>query len=94
MNVTHVPVAVVSSRTEADLIVGLLESHGVKAFVLADDAGGQEPSGSSLASASSWRNRRPVSPGGSSTSPPTGGSGHEDRGRQPVCDEARAVRER
>jgi hypothetical protein len=38
-----VSVAVVASRTEADLIVGLLESHGVNAFVLADDAGGQYP---------------------------------------------------
>ena len=38
-----VSVAVVASRTEADLIVGLLESHGVKAAVLADDAGGQYP---------------------------------------------------
>jgi hypothetical protein len=37
------PVAVVGSRTEADLIVGLLESHGVRAVAAADDAGGQEP---------------------------------------------------
>jgi hypothetical protein len=36
-------VAVVNSRTEAALIVGLLESHGVRAFASADDAGGQEP---------------------------------------------------
>jgi flagellar biosynthesis/type III secretory pathway M-ring protein FliF/YscJ len=36
-------VAVVASRTEADLIVGLLESEGVAAVVSADDAGGQEP---------------------------------------------------
>jgi hypothetical protein len=38
-----VSVAVVASRTEADLIVGLLESYGVRAMVSADDAGGQEP---------------------------------------------------
>ena len=38
-----VTVAVVASRTEADLIVGLLEAHGVRAVVSADDAGGQEP---------------------------------------------------
>jgi hypothetical protein len=38
-----VSVAVVGSRTEADLIVGLLESHGVTAAVVTDDAGGQYP---------------------------------------------------
>ena len=38
-----VSVAVVASRTEADLIVGLLQSHGLTAAVLADDAGGQYP---------------------------------------------------
>jgi len=38
-----VPVAVVTSRTEAELIVGLLRSHGVSAAVSADDAGGQYP---------------------------------------------------
>ena len=38
-----VSVAVVSSRTEAELIVGLLQSHGLWAVVAADDAGGQEP---------------------------------------------------
>jgi Putative prokaryotic signal transducing protein len=38
-----VPVAVARSRVEADLIVGLLESGGIRAFALADDAGGQEP---------------------------------------------------
>ena len=38
-----VPVAVARSRFEADLIVGLLESGGIRAFALADDAGGQEP---------------------------------------------------
>ena len=36
-------VAVVASRTEAELIVGLLRSHGVSAAVSADDAGGQYP---------------------------------------------------
>ena len=38
-----VSVAVVPSRTEAELIVGLLISHGLRAVVSADDAGGQEP---------------------------------------------------
>jgi hypothetical protein len=38
-----VSVAVVASRTEADLVVGLLQSNGVRAAVSADDAGGQEP---------------------------------------------------
>jgi len=38
-----VSVAVVASRTEAELIVGLLRSHGVSAAVSADDAGGQYP---------------------------------------------------
>jgi hypothetical protein len=38
-----VVVAVVGSRTEAELIVGLLASHGVRAAVATDDAGGQEP---------------------------------------------------
>jgi hypothetical protein len=38
-----VTVAVVASRTEADLIVGLLASNGVRATVSADDAGGQQP---------------------------------------------------
>lgn len=36
-------VAVVASRTEADLVVGLLASNGVRAAVSADDAGGQQP---------------------------------------------------
>ena len=36
-------VAVVTSRTEAELIVGLLRSQGLRAAVAADDAGGQEP---------------------------------------------------
>ena len=38
-----VPVAVVASRAEADLIVGLLRSNGLRAVVSADDAGGQDP---------------------------------------------------
>jgi hypothetical protein len=38
-----VPVAVVASRTEADLIVGMLRSNGLRAAVSADDAGGVEP---------------------------------------------------
>jgi putative signal transducing protein len=38
-----VPVAVVASRTEAELIVGMLRSNGLRAVVSADDAGGVEP---------------------------------------------------
>jgi hypothetical protein len=38
-----VSVAVVGSRVEAELAVGLLRSHGLKAGYSADDAGGQEP---------------------------------------------------
>jgi hypothetical protein len=38
-----VSVAVVASRTEAELIVGMLRSHGVSAAVSADDAAGQYP---------------------------------------------------
>ena len=38
-----VSVAVVTSQFEAELIVGLLQSNGLKAGVSADDAGGQEP---------------------------------------------------
>lgn len=37
------PVAVVGSRIEAELIVGLVRSDGLRATVSADDAGGQEP---------------------------------------------------
>jgi hypothetical protein len=33
----------VDSRVEAELIVGLLRSHGLRAAVVTDDAGGQEP---------------------------------------------------
>jgi hypothetical protein len=43
MDGSAVSVAVVGSRTEAELIVGLLRSHGLRAAVSADDAGGQEP---------------------------------------------------
>jgi Putative prokaryotic signal transducing protein len=38
-----VSVAVVASRTEAELIAAMLRSHGVRAAVSADDAGGQYP---------------------------------------------------
>jgi Putative prokaryotic signal transducing protein len=38
-----VSVAVVGSRAEAELIVGLLSSYGLGAFAATDDAGGQEP---------------------------------------------------
>jgi hypothetical protein len=38
-----VSVAVVGSRTEAELAVGLLRSNGLRAGYSADDAGGQEP---------------------------------------------------
>ena len=38
-----VTVAVVPSRAEAELVVGLLRTHGVRAGYIADDAGGQEP---------------------------------------------------
>ena len=43
MDGATVAVAVVSSRTEAELIAGLLRSHGLRAAVSADDVGGQEP---------------------------------------------------
>jgi len=38
-----VTVAIVGSRTEAELIAGMLRSHGIKAAVSTDDAGGWEP---------------------------------------------------
>lgn len=38
-----VPVTVVTSRTEAELIVGMLRNNGPRAAVFADDAGGQQP---------------------------------------------------
>ena len=43
MDGSTVSVAVVASRTEAELIVGMLRSHGLRAAVSADDAGGQYP---------------------------------------------------
>ena len=43
MDGAPVSVAVVDSRTEADLIVGLLRSHGLRADRVTDDAGGQYP---------------------------------------------------
>jgi hypothetical protein len=36
-------VATVGSRVEGELIAGLLRSHGLRAAVVTDDAGGQEP---------------------------------------------------
>jgi hypothetical protein len=41
--IANVPVAIANSRIEAELIVGMLRSNGVRAIVSADDAGGQEP---------------------------------------------------
>ena len=43
MDGVSVPVAVVASRAEAELIVGMLRSNGLRAAVAADDAGVQEP---------------------------------------------------
>ena len=43
MDGAPVAVAVVASRTEAELIVGMLRSNGLRAAVSADDAGGEEP---------------------------------------------------
>ena len=43
MNGATVSVTVVTSRAEAELIVGMLRSHGLRAAVAADDAGGQYP---------------------------------------------------
>ena len=43
MDMSYVAVAVVTSRTEAELIAGMLRSNGVRADVSADDAGGQDP---------------------------------------------------
>ena len=43
MDTSYVPVAVVTSRTEAELIAGMLRSNGLRADVSADDAGGQDP---------------------------------------------------
>jgi Putative prokaryotic signal transducing protein len=41
--VAAVPVARPASRIEAELIVGMLRSNGLRAVVSADDAGGQQP---------------------------------------------------
>ena len=41
--IATVAVALVGSRIEAELIVGMLRSNGVNAVVSADDAGGLEP---------------------------------------------------
>ncbi|WP_147315783.1 putative signal transducing protein [Asanoa ferruginea] len=38
-----VTVAIVRSRIEAELAVGLLRSQGLRAAFIADDVGGQEP---------------------------------------------------
>ncbi len=43
MDRAPVSVAVVGSRTEGELIVGLLRSHGLRAALATDDAGGQYP---------------------------------------------------
>lgn len=40
---TTVPVTVVTSRAEAELIVGMLRNNDLWAAISADDAGGQEP---------------------------------------------------
>jgi hypothetical protein len=41
--IASVPVALVASRIEAELIVGILRNHDLRAVVSADDAGGLEP---------------------------------------------------
>lgn len=41
--IADVPVALVSSRVEAELIVGMLRNNGLRAVVSADDAGGAQP---------------------------------------------------
>jgi len=41
--IASVPVIVAASRIEAELIVGMLRSNGLRAVVSADDAGGVEP---------------------------------------------------
>ena len=43
MKETAVPLTVVTSRSEATLIIGLLRSAGIEAFLLGDEAAGQEP---------------------------------------------------
>ena len=42
-DIPTVPVAVVTSRVEAELIVGLLANNQLRGVVSADDAGGQDP---------------------------------------------------
>jgi hypothetical protein len=39
----NVPVKIAASRIEAELVVGMLRSNGVRAVISADDAGGVEP---------------------------------------------------
>jgi hypothetical protein len=41
--IASVPVAIASSRIQAELLVGMLLSNGVHAVVSADDAAGLEP---------------------------------------------------
>ena len=43
MDSAPVLLAVVGNRIQAQLIVGLLTSHGLRAAMVTDDAGGQEP---------------------------------------------------
>jgi hypothetical protein len=43
MDSTPVLLAVLGNRIEAQLMVGLLTSHGLRAAMVTDDAGGQEP---------------------------------------------------
>ncbi len=43
MDSAPVTVAIVRSRIEAELAVGLLRSSGLRATYIADDVGGQEP---------------------------------------------------
>jgi len=43
MSGAPVEVVVVDRRSEADLIVGLLRSNGLRAGIFADDAGGTNP---------------------------------------------------
>ena len=43
VNVEGITVATVGSQSEADIIVGLLRSGGLRAIAIADDAGGLDP---------------------------------------------------
>jgi hypothetical protein len=43
VNGVPVSVATVGSRVEGELLAGMLRSHGLRAAVVTDDAGGQEP---------------------------------------------------